>query len=79
MLLRVGRVGRLVAILLAGGSLGGAFALNPKLPADLLYGVLSLYNAALDRLYRVGYLAYVQYKAPIGSSTPHAELMIVGV
>ncbi len=79
MLLRLGKVGKLVAILMAGGSIGGAIALNPRIPGDLLYGILSLYNAALDRLYRVGYLTYVQYKAPIGTSTPREELMILGV
>ncbi len=78
MLLRVGKVGKVAAVLVAGGSVGGAIAMNPRIPGDLLYGILSLYNAALDRLYRVGYLTYVQYKAPIGTSTPHEELMILG-
>ncbi len=79
MLLCQGRVGKLVALLTTGGLAGGLFALNPTLPTDLFYGCLSLYNAALDRLYKVGYLTYVQYKAPIGTSTPHGELMICGV
>ena len=79
MLCRMGPWGKAAAALTVGGTLGGCIALNPRLPVDLVYGCLSLYNAALDRLYRVGYLAYVQYKAPIGTSTPHEELMILGV
>ena len=79
MLLCQGRAGKVVALLTAGGVLGGIFALRPSLPTDLFYGCLSLYNAALDRLYKVGYLTYVQYKAPIGTSTPHEALMITGV
>lgn len=78
MLMSLGRAGKVAALLTAGGALGGCIALHPSLPTDLLYGCLSMYNAALDRLYRVGYLTYVQYKAPIGTSTPHEELMIVG-
>ena len=78
MVFRLGRIGKLVSLLTAGGTLGGLIALNPKMPVDLFYGILSMYNAALDRLYKVGYLTYVQYKATIGTSTPHEELMILG-
>ena len=78
MLMTLGRAGKLTALLTVGGTLGGCIALNPSLPLDLVYGCLSMYNAALDRLYKVGYLAYVQYKAPIGISTPREELMIAG-
>jgi len=79
MAFRLGAVGKAVSVLAAGGALGGLVALNPKLPIDLFYGVLSLYNAALDRLYKVGYLAYVQYKVTLSTSTPHEELMLLGV
>ena len=79
MLFGLGRAGKVVSILTVCGTLGGCIALNPRLPADLLYGCLSLYNAALDRLFKVGYLAYIQYKAPIGTATPHEELMVLGV
>jgi hypothetical protein len=68
---RLGGIGKLVSLVGAGGALGGLLALNPGLPLDLFHGVLSMYNAALDRLYRVGYLAYVQYKADFSSATPH--------
>ncbi len=70
---------RLIASLLSVGSAAGLVALNPRLPIDLLYGVFSLYNAALDRLYKVGYLTYVQFKAPINTPTPVETLMIIGV
>ena len=76
---RLGGIGKLISLLGAGGALGGLFALNPRLPMDLFHGILSMYNAALDRLYRVGYLAYVQYKADFASPTPHEELMVAGV
>ncbi len=73
------RIGRWLSAVAVGGSVIGLVALRPTLPTDLYWGVLSLYNAALDRLYRVGYLTYVQYKAAIGTSTPTEELMVVGV
>lgn len=76
---RLGGIGKLVSLVGAGGALGGLIALNPRLPMDLFHGVLSLYNAALDRLFRVGYLTYVQYKATFSSPTPHEELMVAGV
>ncbi len=79
MVFRLGGIGKLISILAAGGTVGGLIALNPALPLNLFYGVLSMYNAALDRLYKVGYLTYVQYKADIPSATPHEELMVAGV
>ena len=78
MIFRLGGWGKLVSLLLAGGGVGGLIALNPRLPLDLFFGLLSLYNAALDRLYKVGYLTYVQYKAEFTSFTPHEELMMAG-
>lgn len=74
----LGGWGRPVSLIAAGGAVGGLIALNPRLPLDLFFGLLSLYNAALDRLYKVGYLTYVQYKAEFTSFTPHEELMVVG-
>ena len=79
MVFRLGGWGKLISLLMAGGTVGGLFALNPRLPLDVFFGILSLYNAALDRLYKVGYLTYVQYKAEFTSVTPHEELMIAGV
>ena len=78
MIFRLGRIGKLITVLAAGGTVGGLIALNPRMPVDLFYGILSMYNAALDRLYKVGYLTYVQYKVEIGTNTPHEELMILG-
>ncbi|MBQ4111756.1 MAG: transglutaminase domain-containing protein, partial [Clostridia bacterium] len=79
MIFRLGGIWKWLSSLVAVGAVGGLVALNPRLPLNLYYGLLSMYNAALDRLYKVGYLAYVQYKAPISSSTPHEELMVAGV
>ena len=79
MIFRLGWIGKLSAILASAGTLGGLVALNPRLPLDLFYGILSMYNAALDRLYKVGYLAYVQYKITLNTSTPTEELLTAGV
>ena len=78
MIYRLGGFWKPISLLAAGGTLGGLIALNPRLPLDLFYGILSMYNAALERLNKVGYLVYIQYKAPIASPTPHEELMILG-
>jgi hypothetical protein len=78
MVFRLGGIGKAVSSVAAAGTVGGLIALNPSLPSDLFYGILSMYNAALDRLYKVGYLAYVQYKATIHTATPHEELMVAG-
>ena len=74
----LGGWGKPASLIAAGGAVGGLVALNPRLPLDLFFGLLSLYNAALDRLYKVGYLTYVQYKAEFTSFTPHEELMVAG-
>ena len=79
MFFRMGGVSRLIAVLGGIGSVGGLVAANPRLPLDLFYGILSMYNAALDRLYKVGYLTYVQYKVTLSTNTPHEELMVAGV
>ena len=79
MVFRLGAVGKLASILAVGGAVGGLIALRPRLLTDLFYGILSMYNAALDRLYKVGYLAYVQYKVDFSTATPHEELMVTGV
>ena len=65
----VGAVGSLVAVILT----------RPSVVTDVFFGILSMYNAALDRLYRVGYLAYERYKIPFVSGTPTDELLTTGV
>ncbi len=72
-------IGKVISPLLAGGGVTAMVLLRPDLPTNLLYGVLSLYNAALDRLYRIGYLTYVQYKASIPASASEEELRLLGV
>ena len=74
-----GAVGKTISLLGAGGVLGGLIALNPSLPLHVFYGILTVYNAALDRLYRVGYLAYVRYKVDIPAIAPKESLMAAGV
>ena len=76
---RLGGIGKLISILGAGGAAGGLIALNPALPMHLFYGILTVYNAALDRLYKVGYLAYVQYKVDVPNVAPKESLMAAGV
>ena len=79
MIFRLGWIGKLASILTSVGTVGGLIAINPRLPMDLFYGILSMYNAALDRLYKVGYLAYVQYKITLNTGTPREELLTAGV
>ena len=76
---RLGGIGKLISLLGAGGAVGGLIALNPALPLHLFYGLLTVYNGALDRLYKVGYLAYVQYKADVPNVAPKESLMVAGV
>ena len=78
-LFRLGKVCKLISLGATGGLAAVLFAVNLRLPMDLFHGVLSLYNAALDRLYRVGYTGYVRFKVTIASPTPVAELLTVGV
>lgn len=47
--------------------------------ADIFWSLIALYNAALARLYKVGYLAYIRYQVPVGTSTPTEELLEIGV
>lgn len=74
-----GTAGKILATVAAGGTVAGMLLVNPRLPTDLVWGLVSLYNAALERLYRVGYLVYIQYQVPVESSTAPAELLALGV
>lgn len=75
----LGKVCKLVAAGMTGATAAILFATNIYLPLDIFHGVLSLYNAALDRLYAVGYVAYVRFKVPIASPLPVSRLLFVGV
>lgn len=73
---------RLGVILASVGAVGSAVAVivtRPSLFTDLFYGILAMYNAALQRLYRVGYLAYVKYQVAYATDTPTEELLTTGV
>ena len=76
---RLGGIGKLVSVISAAGAVGGLVAMNPALPLHLFYGLLTVYNGALDRLYKVGYLAYVQYKADVPNVADKESLMVAGV
>ena len=78
-LFRWGAIGKVISLVGAGGTLGGLMALNPSLPLHVFYGILTVYNAALDRLYKVGYLAYVRYKVDVPAVAPKESLMTAGV
>lgn len=73
------RWGIIVSSVIAAGSVVLIFLTRPSIIMDLIYGVLSIYNAALRRLYNIGYLAYVRYQVSFTSSTPTEELLTVGV
>lgn len=51
----------------------------PHLMPDIGNSLLSLYNACLDRLYRVGYLSYISYKVEIHSPTATEDLHKLGI
>ena len=78
-LFRLGSMGKVVSVLGAGGTLGGLIVLNPSLPLHLVHGILAVYNAALDRLYRVGYLVYIRYKVAIPATASIESLKAIGV
>lgn len=73
------RIGTALSIAGAVGSLAYVIATRPRIFTDLLYGVLSVYNAALERLYRVGYLTYIRYQVSFSTATPVEELLATGV
>lgn len=52
---------------------------HPRLFTDLWWSLLAMYNQTLARLYSVGYLSYIQYQVPLGTSTPTEELLTLGV
>ena len=73
------RIGTLISLL---GTVGGAVWLvmgHQNILSDLWWSLLSLYNAALARLHKVGYLAYINYQVPVGSATSSEELLSIGV
>ncbi len=73
------RMGTLIASVGTVGSLALVFVMRPTVITDVFYGILSMYNAALQRLYRVGYLAYVRYQVAFSTSTPNDELLTTGI
>ncbi len=72
-------IGKLVSGLLTAGALGTLIALNPRLVTDVPFSFISLYNAALDRLYKVGYMTYARFKVELGAFTPTSDAMLVGI
>lgn len=74
-------VGKIVSGVLAMGSLGSTLALRPSLLSDIPLSFLALYNAALTRLHKVGYLAYERFKVDLTqwTYTDEHELVVVGV
>ncbi len=73
------RLGILISSLGAVGSVVMVFVTRPTVITDVFYGFLAMYNAALQRLYRVGYLAYVKYQVAYTTATPVEELLSTGV
>ena len=61
------------------GMAGGVVLMAISHGADLWWGMLALYNGALARLYKVGYLAYINYQVPLSTATPAETLMQIGV
>ncbi len=75
-----GPVGKLVAGLLAAGSVAVPVMADPRMITDIPFSFVALYNAALARLYKVGYLAYEQFAVEITSTpTPAETLCTIGI
>ncbi|MBQ9781409.1 MAG: hypothetical protein IJW00_10775 [Clostridia bacterium] len=73
------RWGVILASAGAVGSVAMVLVTRPSVITDVFYGILAMYNAALQRLYRVGYLAYVKYQVAYVTDTPTEELLATGV
>jgi len=64
------------------GAVGSAVVLivtRPSIFTDLLYGILSVYNAALQRLVDIKYDTYEKYQVAFSTSTSEEELLSVGI
>ncbi len=74
-------LGKIIAGAGALGSIGLLAILDPHILRDIPFGFVSLYNAALNRLYNVGYLTYTRFKIDLSSmtSTSADELVTIGV
>ncbi len=74
-------LGRLIAGICGGGAAAALVVTSPRLIPDIPYSFLALYNAALTRLHKVGYLTYAQYKVNVAgfTSTSESELVVIGV
>ncbi len=65
--------GKLIASLSALGGVGVLAAIRPHLITDLPYGFLSLYNATLTRLNKLGYWSYAKFRVDITQFTDTSE------
>ncbi len=66
----------------AVGAVGAAAAVivnRPSIFSDIYYGILAVYNAALDRLVAIDYTAYEKYQVYLDTATPKDELRTVGI
>ncbi len=74
-------VGRIIASITAVGTLGTIAAFSPQTILDIPYSFLALYNAALTRLHKVGYLTYSRFKIDLVEMTPTSEdtLVLLGI
>ncbi len=65
--------GKLIASLVSVGGVGTLVFLRPALIHDLPYSFLSLYNAILNRLNRLGYWSYAKFRVDLPSLTDTSE------
>ncbi len=74
-------LGKIISGVAGAGALGTLIALNPRLVTDVPFAFVSLYNAALDRLYKVGYMTYARFKVDLAplTPTPDAELLVISI
>ncbi len=75
-------VGKIISCVGTVGAIGAIAALKTQLLLEIIpYSFIGMYNATLDRLYRVGYLTYTRFKVNISASilTPEEDLVVAGV
>ncbi len=66
-------LGKCISLAVVSGTAGGILLVNPRLLLDVPFSFLALYNAALTRLHKVGYLTYSQFKIDLSELTPTSE------
>ncbi len=66
-------IGKIISSLLAVGGIGAWICIRPKFLVDLPFGFVTLYNTILNRLNRLGYFSYAQFRVDVTQFTDTME------